>query len=514
MSSQAATADHGSDDSFPPGTPAPPGIEASGPLKLAGVATRPWRATALLMICDVVVLLLAGLISVQLRGLLGDVVRAEIYQSLWPLVFLFPVVFTAVGLYSGTALYPGAAISPADELRRATLSTTVVFLALAASTFLIRGGNEFHDATKYSRSIFLMWWAGSVVGVPMGRLLIRHRFARQPWWGHPVAVLGAGLTGKMVVEALQRHPELGLKPVAVVDDDPTKAGDCGGVPVVGPLSVVSELASVHRIRYAIVAMPGITDERLRQLYKLYGDAFAHLMIIPALVGFSSLWVSVRDLGGLMGLEVRQRLLLTGPRLAKRFLDLFLTIVGGAIVFPLVMVPIALLVKLSSPGPVFYGQRRLGRNNQPFTAWKFRSMRQDADQVLRAYLEKHPALLVQWESDHKLKNDPRVNAIGHFLRRTSLDELPQIWNVLRGEMSLVGPRPIVEAEIGKYDEHYSLYLKVRPGITGLWQISGRNDVDYRRRVQFDAYYVRNWSVWLDLYILMRTFGVVLFRRGAY
>jgi len=176
--------------------------------------------------------------------------------------------------------------------------------------------------------------------------------------------------------------------------------------------------------------------------------------------------------------------------------------------------IAILIKMNSPGPVFFGQQRIGQGGRRFIAWKFRSMVVDADRVLKEYLAKRPDLREEWERDQKLKNDPRVTRVGRILRKLSLDELPQLWNVIKGEMSLVGPRPIVQDELAKYGDKGTFYLKVKPGMTGLWQVSGRNDISYKERVELDVYYVRNWSVWLDLYILARTVWVVLFGKGAY
>jgi Undecaprenyl-phosphate galactose phosphotransferase WbaP len=170
--------------------------------------------------------------------------------------------------------------------------------------------------------------------------------------------------------------------------------------------------------------------------------------------------------------------------------------------------------MSSRGPVLYGHDRFGKDGHRFRAWKFRTMFENSNGVLEQYLEAHPELREEWGQDHKLRFDPRVTKIGRFLRKTSLDELPQLWNVLRGEMSLVGPRPIVTAEIVKYGPYYELYTMVHPGITGLWQVSGRNDTTYDERVQLDAYYVRNWSPWLDIYLLLKTVRIVLFSKGAY
>ena len=197
----------------------------------------------------------------------------------------------------------------------------------------------------------------------------------------------------------------------------------------------------------------------------------------------------------------------------RQIDVLLSISALIFLAPL-MLMVALLVYIVDPGPVFFGHRRLGKNGQTFRCWKFRSMVVDADARLCALLESDPVARAEWEADHKLRDDPRVTRIGHFLRKSSLDELPQFFNVLRGDMSLVGPRPIVADEIVKYGRYFTNYCRVRPGITGLWQISGRNDVSYRRRVALDVAYVRSKSVVLDLGILLLTVPRVVARRGSY
>jgi undecaprenyl-phosphate galactose phosphotransferase len=178
-----------------------------------------------------------------------------------------------------------------------------------------------------------------------------------------------------------------------------------------------------------------------------------------------------------------------------------------------MMVIALLLKLEG-GNVLFSHQRIGKNNRKFDCYKFRSMVPNAEQQLHQLLQHNPSLKAQWDKEHKLKDDPRVSRIGAFLRRTSLDELPQLLNVLKSEMSLVGPRPIVQEELQKYGLEKSYYLMVRPGMTGLWQVSGRNDVDYETRVYLDAWYVKNWSLWYDLAILFKTIKVVFAKRGAY
>lgn len=200
------------------------------------------------------------------------------------------------------------------------------------------------------------------------------------------------------------------------------------------------------------------------------------------------------------------------KLTKRVLDLVGVLVLGLVFAPLMLVIVMLLKR--NGGTVLYRHRRVGRGGATFECLKFRTMVPDADRVLREILERDPVLKAEWLRDHKLKEDPRVTSVGRMLRRTSLDELPQLWNVVRGEMSLVGPRPVVREELLRYGRSVGIYLAARPGITGLWQVTGRNDTDYHRRVELDTYYVCNQNLLLDLCILLKTTGVVLGGTGAY
>ncbi|WP_425277000.1 undecaprenyl-phosphate galactose phosphotransferase WbaP [Meiothermus ruber] len=456
--------------------------------------------SALLLTSDVCTTVLTMGLAIWLRYLWDRSLLWDLYVDLWPALLLFPLAYALAGLY-------GVGIAPPEELRRLSYSTSLVFVILGAATFMYKAGAD------YSRGAFVFAWGLALVLVPLGRALVRELFARRPWWGAAVLVLGAGKTGEEVVRALQKQPGLGLKPIALLDDDPAKQGRAiGGVPVLGGLERAREFA-LTGVRHAIIAMPGVPRDRLLELLETHGGTFPHLILIPDLFGFSSLWLTARDLGGVLGLELRQRLLLPGPRLVKRAIDIAL-VITFALPVALVLAVIGLLIRLDSPGSVLYSQWRVGLSANRFRAWKFRSMVRDADRLLAEYLQRYPELKAEWEHDQKLKNDPRVTRVGRFLRKTSLDELPQLWNVLKGEMSLVGPRPIVDDEIKRYGSHFSLYTRVRPGLTGLWQVSGRNDTTYAERVAMDIYYVRNWSPWLDLYILARTVWVVLFGKGAY
>lgn len=201
-------------------------------------------------------------------------------------------------------------------------------------------------------------------------------------------------------------------------------------------------------------------------------------------------------------------------LAKNIFDFSLTAVGTICISPL-LVYIAYRIKKEDPGPVFFAHERIGKDGKPFPCYKFRSMVTNSQEMLQKYLAENPAAKEEWEREFKLKDDPRVTPIGKVLRRTSLDELPQIFNVLRGEMSLVGPRPVIQEELDKYyGETAKLYCTVKPGITGLWQVSGRSDTTYDERVALDASYIENRSFWGDIVILWKTIAVVALKKGAY
>jgi Undecaprenyl-phosphate galactose phosphotransferase WbaP len=458
---------------------------------LRAVATaRPWLAGAVLALGDLAALSLAAGVSALVWRHIDARLSPEFYLHLWPVLLLFPLAYAASGLY------PGFGRNPADELRKLSAATSMVYAALAVTVFLLK------DAATYSRGVFLLAWAQTLILTPLFRGVARSVCSRKAWWGHPVVIVGAPHVAADIAATLERQPGLGLRPVAVfpveIFDDPELA---------------VTFARQAQVRHVILGMADTPRHVALSFINHCSDLFTNVIVVPDLAGFSSLWVEAHDLSGILGLEVHQRLLLPGSRIVKRTLDLVLVSVGGFVALPLVGA-IAAMIKLTSPGPVFYGQRRYGRGGGPFIAWKFRSMVANASQVLEEHLNADPGLREEWQLTQKLKRDPRVTRLGRFLRHTSLDELPQLWNILIGEMSLVGPRPIIASEIARYGADFALYKKVRPGLTGMWQVSGRNLLSYEQRIGFDLYYVRNWSPWLDLHILARTVTTVLRGDGAY
>jgi Undecaprenyl-phosphate galactose phosphotransferase WbaP len=446
---------------------------------------RPWLSGAFLLAGDLAAVAFGAAVSILIWPHFSMGLSSELYLRLWPVGVLFPLAYAASGLY------PGFGRNPAEELRRLTIATCMVYPALAVTVFLLK------DASTFSRGVFVMGWVQTLVFVPILRSIVRSTCARKSWWGYPVVVVGASAAANEIARSLARQPELGLKPAAVLED----------------LERAAPFALEQGIRHAIFALTGTSQHAACEYFDRCSELFPNIIVIPEMAGLSSLWVEARDLNGILGLGVQQRLLMPWPRVIKRALDLGLVALFGTVALPLIAL-IALAVKMTSPGPAFYGHIRRGRGAGPFVAWKFRSMYENAGDVLEHWLASDPSLRDEWLRYQKLRHDPRMTPLGRFLRRTSLDELPQLWNILCGQMSFVGPRPIVAEEISRYGEGFALYAKVTPGLSGMWQVSGRNNLSYEQRVKLDVYYVRNWSVWLDLHILFRTIRVVVLGDGAY
>lgn len=463
------------------------------------VTSKRWSNLTAILATDIAALSVAYWFAVLLRYLISPGYELGFYLRLYPIILLFVVAFAIQDLY------PGFLIHPAEEMRRVCYSVSFVFLLIGSATFLNR------DAEAYSRSVFLMAWALGMPAVLLARFLLRSFLSKKEWWGLPAVVLGGSQSAQRVIRTLEESHSLGIRVVGILDDEPVEWCDSERL-FTGPLSMASELSARSKIPYAIVSMPEKSNAELNTIVQRYCQGFRHVLLLPDLVGTYSLGIKVKDLGGELGIEVPQQLFQPVPQFLKRTVDILGSLLG-LLLLPLFMV-FGILIKFSSRGPVFYGHLRYGRSRNIFKAWKFRTMAVNGDQVLKAYLASHPNEWLQWERERKLQNDPRVTPVGRLLRRASLDELPQLWNVLVGEMSLVGPRPITESEIQKYAKSFEMCMMVRPGITGLWQVSGRNNLSYADRVRLDEYYIRNWSIWLDLFILARTVTAVWKAEGAY
>jgi Undecaprenyl-phosphate galactose phosphotransferase WbaP len=396
-------------------------------------------------------------------------------------------------------LYPGVGSDPVDEFRSVSLATACGFLFVAV-IFAI------HHALPVSLLALPACVAGCIV-ILLLRTAVRMIGSRSGWWGFPVVVVGSGELAHFILRNLKSQPALGFTPVAVISDDLVD-GEVANIRVFKAEHLTQIRSS--GITHAIVA----TSVSQTEIGDAIGHAFSKVLFVPD--GNPLRREEPRNLGlaGITSVQLQNNLLHAPSRLFKRTLDVVVSAIFLILLLPLIGL-IAISIIVESGFPVLYFDKRLGYDGKVFHMWKFRTMAKDAAAVLSRYLEANEELRGEWTRYQKLRKDPRITRIGRLLRKTSLDEIPQLWNVLRGDMSMVGPRPrLLEVNIPKYQRVNALYGRVSPGLTGLWQVSGRNRTTYEERLAYDAYYIRNWSPWMDLYLLMRTVSVVITGYGAY
>lgn len=401
-------------------------------------------------------------------------------------------------------LLPSWGLGPVEELRRLTVLLLALFGGTAVVLFLTK---EFEGVSRLT--VFLSLCV-SLVAVPLIRLRIKKILLLFGIWGLPTVIYGAGKTGRQVLHLLQKEKGLGYRPVGVFDDNPAYWGTMiDDVRVLGGTDMVMLNTPV-----AVLAMPGADTDRLIELLEGPLAEYRKVLVIPDLLGAPSLWVRPRDLDGVLGLEIKSNLTSPPARFAKRTVDLLIALTLMPLLVPLCAL-CALCIWLEDGMNPFFLQQRVGTAGRVFKAIKLRTMVPNAEALLQRKLAEDPALRREWETYYKLKNDPRLTRVGRLLRRLSLDELPQLLNVIRGEMSLVGPRPLPRYHHRTLPHRVRLLReRVRPGVTGLWQVSGRSDIGTEGMERWDAYYVRNWSLWLDAVVLFRTGRAVLEGTGAY
>ncbi len=463
-------------------------------------AARPrWAPTVrmlVLMLVDAVGLVFSGAVAylVWARPVHGQ--PPSLYLPLLPLILVF-----LAGYWRG-GLYPGFAIGGVETLRGLVVRTSFIFMSLAAGVFALKLP---HD---YSRVSFAIAWLSALVLLPLLRYGVLGLLRRVPWWSEPAVLIGPDDVDRHLTRALARSRTFGFRVRAAVA---SPGAGCAPAEVVAVAEAAAAAAGGSRV--VLVAENGGAGGG--PLLDLLQQSFRHVIVVRAMGGDPTQGVRIRDLGGLLGLEFENRLLDRRRRFVKRTIDLLLGTVAIVVSAPVVALAAA-VVRLVSPGPAFFSQEREGLGGTVFRLWKLRTMWPDAEERLAEHLEADPAAREEWQARFKLARDPRVlPVVGRLLRRLSIDELPQLWNVLRGDMSLVGPRPLPAYHIDRFPELFlAVRRRVRPGMTGLWQVMDRGDETLVSQQGYDRYYIRNWSLWMDLYILARTVFAVVGGRGAY
>lgn len=407
-----------------------------------------------------------------------------------------------LAVFYAADLYPGIMNSPADDVKRLSICTFFGFCGIALSIFV----EDAEDKVAIAAAL--------VVAVPFATILlpgvregVRRFFGLFKFWGLPAVVYCSGKSGDVLIQRFLKNAHLGYRPALIVNDSAKAAGEFMDVPVLPPSDELFEAIKKRKIKVA--ALCGYKSDLL-EIKKFYRYT---IVVSDQLNSTMSGAPHLRDIAGIVAFSSTNYLTKIQAHVAKRAFDLAIIIFSLPLTLPVCLLT-ALFVKLTSPGPILYGHRRVGQNGKEFKCWKFRSMYIDADKQLAKILAENPKMKKQWEKDRKLENDPRVTPFGKFIRKTSLDELPQLINIFVGQMSFVGPRPVMQDELERYGKKADYILSVLPGLSGMWQTSGRSDTAYEDRVTLDAYYIQNWSIWLDIWILIKTVWVVLAGKGAY
>jgi len=434
-----------------------------------------------------------------------DVVPSfQFYQTIvFIIIPLWLIIFAMMGLYNRQYLLGG------------TQEYALVFNSTTSGMIILMAAGFFEPTFIFARGWLILAWAFSVLFTFFARFWIRrvvYLLRKRGYFVSLALIVGANNEGISLADQLMRWNTSGLHVVGFVDKKlPAGTQVHKYLKVLGPVERLEEIIRKFNVEELILASSAISSrDSMVDIFMQYGvNSGVNVRMSSGLYEILTTGLTVKEFAYVPLVGVDPVRLRGGNQVLKSLLDYSLAIPGILLISPLLLL-IALAIKLDSPGPVLHLRKVMGMNGKKFFAYKFRTMQVNGDQLL----ETHPLLKKELAENHKLKEDPRVTKVGKFLRKTSLDELPQLFNVIRREMSLVGPRMISPEETEKYTKWELNLMTVRPGITGLWQVSGRSDVSYSERVRLDMYYIRNWSIWFDLQLLIQTLPAVLKRRGAY
>jgi exopolysaccharide biosynthesis polyprenyl glycosylphosphotransferase len=411
------------------------------------------------------------------------------------------IIFSLEGLYT-----PRRGRTWFEEVYALITGTFTAIVLMVAFFF-------FYRPLFYSRLIFAYYGIFIVALLAAGRLVARAGLAylRKRGIGvDRILIVGAGEVGRAIMRNIVAEPGLGYQVVGFVDDDPEKGTtDLGRFKALGPTGNLPRLLRELRVDEVVVTLPWHTRDLIMRMLEVCETAGVRAKIVPDLFELSLSRVAVDAVGGIPLIGVRETTIRGWNLAVKRVMDLIIAI-GGLILLSPFLAFLALLIRLDSPGPIIFRQTRVGRGGKLFVAYKFRTMRVGAEEER----EELAALNEATGPLFKIRNDPRLTRVGKVLRRLSWDEWPQLVNVARGEMSIVGPRPPLPSEVEQYREWHKKRLEVSPGMTGMWQVSGRSEVTFDEMVMLDIYYIENWSPWLDMWIALKTIPTVVLARGAY
>jgi Undecaprenyl-phosphate galactose phosphotransferase WbaP len=464
------------------------------------------------IISDLTALLGSFYIAYYLRAfLLGSLFYKYKTLPLWPfehyrpyfyICLLWLLIFGYEKLY--TKRYPLW-----EEVFLLIKSSTVAFGSVMIMIFITR------KQIQFSRTAIVLFWVLSLFFLPVFRYFIKMLLIKMRIWNKKLLIIGANPIGLNIVKSIQKNKSMGYEIIGFLDNNLKKLGkNFHGIPVIAPISELENVGHLYNSKDIFIALPNLSKDSLNKLLQRCGNFSESIRFVPRIGDIITTGVEAESLGQILTLNVKNNLLKPWNRSIKLFYEIILSFILTALLLPLFII-IAIAIKLDSKGPIFFIQKRIGKDGKPFNMAKFRSMYVDSDERLNDYLKSNSRVKQEWKIYRKIRGyDPRVTRVGKIIRRYSFDELPQLFNVLEGNMSLVGPRPYLSEELIKNKQFKTILEKVQPGLTGLWQISGRNALRFRERTTIDEYYIRNWSLWLDAVILLRTIKALFSRQGAY
>ena len=373
----------------------------------------------------------------------------------------------------------------------------------------------FKESIALSRLYAILFAIFVVCFIFLARYIVRLFLKKAHLFYRPVILIGAGRTAERVLRFFQNDLGYRYDVTGIIDDHPISKRISQKFRLYGKMRDAEALVRDSGIQNVIITAPGLKKEALQELIQKIQPYVRNISFVPDLIGTPMAGIETQALFSeeILMLTLKNNLASKRNRFIKRSFDILFTVFGSILISP-ILLALFLIVAINNKGHVIFAHQRVGKDGRLFPCYKFQTMIPNAQEALKKYLAENPEARKEWEANFKLEHDPRVTKFGAFLRKTSLDELPQLWNVIRGDMSLVGPRPIVTKEIERYGVYFREYSMVLPGITGMWQASGRSDTTYEERVAMDTWYVRNWSVWIDLMYLFKTVKAVFFGKGAY
>ena len=468
---------------------------------------KPWLVSGLLLLSDLSAIILSFILSFYLRKALIPIIGGVLdFNQIAPLFLLIILFILVIFLLFG--LYPGHGRTGVVEFREIVYIVSFSHIIVAMIIFILGYG------PRFSRLVFLFNWCFALVLITSFRLWLHNRGSLRRWWGQPAVVIGGSKDVTMVIRQLKSARRLAYRPIAaIVLDKDAPQEKIHEVPVY-PFSEkqLNEFRKAN-IRLGIFTSYTVSTRLgFRKYLQTFSLVFPKLLYVLGDSPLNMLAMKTMDLDGHPALQVQYNLLNPFALFVKRAADLFLSLLSLVFTFPLFLL-FSLIIWIDSPGPVLYTQTRMGKGGKPFNIYKFRTMVVGADKKLQELLAADENRHEEFERFHKLQDDPRVTRVGRFLRKTSFDEFPQILNVIKGEMSWVGPRAYLPAELEKMGDSAAIIHRVTPGLTGWWQVMGRHSVSFKDRLKLDEYYISNFSLLMDVFILFKTFYIVFSGRGA-